>query len=201
MPAGPDGHLAAIPEDERGDVEGIAEGMLGETVAVDVVAAAAAVVGDLAKPDHRLAIPGNRSRLDRVAEPAVDRVDQRTAEHGAWPDRDGTPGEGRDLQWIGDPAGAAAIDLLCRDDERRTHEFVPGHAGQFRLLPPGGTLFAHEIEGATGKQRRDAGDGPPRSTPRRDHIAQNASTRVKEASTSWPRAVSTGRRRLPAPVL
>ena len=194
VPAGPDGHLAAIPEDERGNVEGIAEGMLGETVAVDVVAAAAAVVGDLAEPDHRLAVPGNRSGLDRVAQPAFDRVDQRTAEHGARADRDGTLGERRDPQWIGDPASAAAIDLLCRDDERRTREFVPGHAGRFRLLPPGGTLLAHEIEGATGKQRRDASDSRQIRTTT-DHIAQNASTRVKEASTPWPRAVSTGRRR------
>ena len=65
-PAGLHRHHAAVVELEAGDVEGVAEGMLGEPGAPHIVAAPAGIVGDLPDLDHRRAEPRDRRRLHRL---------------------------------------------------------------------------------------------------------------------------------------
>ncbi len=69
----PDGDPVAVGECEGGDVEGIAERMLGDVRAGVAVHAAAGIGGDLLDLDHRLAEPARRSRLHMLADEAIER--------------------------------------------------------------------------------------------------------------------------------
>src|SRR6185295_10229280 len=118
----------------------VAESMLGKPGPAHIVAAAAGIVRDLPDLDHRRAEPGDCRRLDRVAEPRLDRLGDRAAEHRARSDRDRAAVEGGDLQRIVDAAGTAAVDLTHLRDRVGGDDVAPGEAGAFLGLAPGGTL-------------------------------------------------------------
>ena len=70
----------AVGEREGGDVERVAEGVLGNMRARIAVHAAAGIGGDLLDLDHARAEPALRRRLHGIGEPAIQRRDDRTGQ-------------------------------------------------------------------------------------------------------------------------
>ena len=103
-PAALDRDAAAVGQREGRDVERVAEGVLGNMRVRIAVHAAARIGGDLLDLDDARAEPAHRRRLHRIAQPAVERRDDRA--------RQRRRGLHRDL-----PEGADGVSL--RRPERR----------------------------------------------------------------------------------
>ena len=98
----------AVGEIEFGDVERIAEGVLGNVRVRIAVHAAARIRRDLFDLDHRATKPFQRRRLHRLVDPFVELGDQRAGERGRRPyhDRAGAAGHDRRTErWNGRAGG------------------------------------------------------------------------------------------------
>src|SRR3954471_17128468 len=80
MPAVLDHDAASVGEREGGDVERVAEGVLGDVRAGIAVHAATGIGRDLLDLDDAIAEPAHRRRLHGLGEPAVERRDDRTGQ-------------------------------------------------------------------------------------------------------------------------
>src|ERR1700726_2612172 len=80
MPAVLHRDVPAVGEREGGDVERVAEGVLGNMRVRIAVHAAAGIGGDLLDLDHARAEPALRRRLHRLVEPVIERRDDRTGQ-------------------------------------------------------------------------------------------------------------------------
>ena len=81
---------ASVGEREGGDIERIAEGVLGNMRARIAVHAAAGIGGDLLDLDHAGAEPAHRCGLHGIGEPAIERRDDRTGQRRRGLHRDRT---------------------------------------------------------------------------------------------------------------
>ena len=158
-PVAHDGNVAAIGEAETGDVDGVAEGVLGDLGARNAVHAAAAIGAHAHDFDDALAEARLRRRLHHVAQPFVERGDHRAVERIGVVEADSAVGQRGDAQGPGQAADAGPVDFARGLDIGRERKGPLGETDVLRLGAPSRPL-RRLIIGAAGQrcdERRQRG--------------------------------------------
>ena len=147
--------LAAIGQAEGGNVQRIAEGMLGNLGAGNAVAGAAVIGGDLPDRDHGLAEMGIGRPLHRGSEPAIERHRHRAVD-GGWRLDGNRAVEGAGYaERVLEPAGRGAIDDRQGPHIGRGAKLSVSQARRLDVAAPGRPPFRLERS----KRATDKTDG------------------------------------------
>ncbi len=164
----PVAHICERPpvgEREAGHVDRIAEGVFGETRALDVVDRAAAVGAEHVDGRDPLAEAGLGVRLNDVVEPGLQRRDHRAVNDERLVEPDLAVRKRGDFERARHAADAGAVDLAHGNDGLGRGDELAGEAGVFGLGAPDRPLGP--AEEAAARQREDGDerqDGWPNAT-------------------------------------